>query len=265
MAWSVAGMPGVLVLNAFRHHRGRHTIGIAHHDITNKCSTPFGITEVGTAAPAAPAVVSPVLNAFRHHRGRHILAVICLGVCILCSTPFGITEVGTRVGSEPVGVGSVCSTPFGITEVGTRRGRPIPRRARVLNAFRHHRGRHLVHCLWAHPDKMCSTPFGITEVGTPRPGRSAGWPPRVLNAFRHHRGRHKNGAAASAARSRAQRLSASQRSAPPAPSPARRHRASAQRLSASQRSAHRISSSCRWSMSSGAQRLSASQRSAPAR
>jgi len=37
-----------------------------------KCSTPFGITEVGIQArDVTPRNRSAVLNAFRHHRGGH--------------------------------------------------------------------------------------------------------------------------------------------------------------------------------------------------
>ena len=59
----------------------------------------------------------------------------------------------------------------------------------VLNAFRHHRGRHLKEADFEPGENTCSTPFGITEVGTLRVGPVDGLL-RVLNAFRHHRGRH---------------------------------------------------------------------------
>ena len=64
---------GGRVLNAFRHHRGRHLNVAAFKLGTLLCSTPFGITEVGT---------------------RSALPDRC--GTIRCSTPFGITEVGTR-------------------------------------------------------------------------------------------------------------------------------------------------------------------------
>src|SRR5271165_3955325 len=73
--------------------------GIAS-DGDNPCSTPFGITEVGTSGFRCPLGGSP-----------------------LCSTPFGITEVGTRDQSFASTPRYPCSTPFGITEVGTRRNR----------------------------------------------------------------------------------------------------------------------------------------------
>ena len=202
-----------------------------------------------------------VLNAFRHHRGRHAItrsATLALGEC---STPFGITEVGTCV-HHPIGADNRrCSTPFGITEVGTlvasaspsppagaqrlsasQRSAPARNRSgywrfQVLNAFRHHRGRHSERRTPVRKTVMCSTPFGITEVGTiddplknaeeagaqrlSASQRSA--PPRerllpeqmsVLNAFRHHRGRHMILRRSRAPVRCAQRLSASQRSAP---------------------------------------------------
>ncbi len=240
-----AGSRAARVLNAFRHHRGRH--GWRRFDqfrATRECSTPFGITEVGTESAATAASPSPVvLNAFRHHRGRHVsdrrLTLRSLGQVLNafrhhrgrhsavveslkrrrsgCSTPFGITEVGTPAGLAGGFGASGCSTPFGITEVGTtatqsrvdddrtvlnafrhhrgrhpatdqppdvarrdvlnafrhHRGRHIERRLatrvrrEVLNAFRHHRGRHLSHPMSSHWHvARCSTPFGITEVGT---------------------------------------------------------------------------------------------------
>ena len=131
------------VLNAFRHHRGRHCIrrrNLATHN--------------------------PVLNAFRHHRGRHLQGVATATGKPMCSTPFGITEVGTRPGQLLRPAHPACSTPFGITEVGTRRTGRHGRTGRVLNAFRHHRGRH-----------------GHLNAGRETESR-------VLNAFRHHRGRH---------------------------------------------------------------------------
>ena len=153
------------------------------------CSTPFGITEVGTDEPPVLKNVEFMLNAFRHHRGRHNLHPAGRRVLIGCSTPFGITEVGTRLLAFGKQSPERCSTPFGITEVGTRVA--LDRRAvpRMLNAFRHHRGRHSRNSTGSlasadaqrlsasqrsarHPLTFascileCSTPFGITEVGT---------------------------------------------------------------------------------------------------
>ena len=114
----------------------------------------------------------------------------------LCSTPFGITEVGTGSHRGPPMESEACSTPFGITEVGTsawQRERRYKRMGaqrlsasqrsahfspfeelrvfRVLNAFRHHRGRHNAIPPPAIGFRVgCSTPFGITEVGTGRIG-----------------------------------------------------------------------------------------------
>ena len=134
------------MLNAFRHHRGRHAGSAGAVSDSGMCSTPFGITEVGTrlirnrrrgrgcaqrlsasqrSAPSRltlPRDKSHVLNAFRHHRGRH----------------------------------------------GPHRHQDRSSRS-VLNAFRHHRGRHLPEGDSNLSGAMCSTPFGITEVGTSRP------------------------------------------------------------------------------------------------
>ena len=190
------------MLNALRHHRGRH-VQLERHAAhcsrraqrlaasqrsartsstdrlprTPTCSTPCGITEVGTFSVriAGMAVVQSVLNALRHHRGRHDRSPACsrrrpccaqrlaasqrsarlsprwsLTALLGCSTPCGITEVGTGHGLTPRAVHSaMCSTPCGITEVGTI-GAAAAQRRRF----------------------MCSTPCGITEVGTrwrPRP------------------------------------------------------------------------------------------------
>ena len=84
----------------------------------------------------------------------------------------------------------------------------------MLNAFRHHRGRHphgleLMHVI------HCAQRLSASQ----RSARSAARLDRamgsdVLNAFRHHRGRHIGGRISVASRSSsAQRLSASQRSA----------------------------------------------------
>ena len=61
----------LLVLNAFRHHRGGHRSDRNKGGDGTMCSTPFGITEVGMASRSS-----------RDSLPRQ------------CSTPFGITEVG---------------------------------------------------------------------------------------------------------------------------------------------------------------------------
>ena len=80
------------------------------------CSTPFGITEVGTRSRRdARRQPIGVLNAFRHHWIRHAQPRVTADAASMCSTPFGITEFGTR-----------------LADARPMRGRP------VLNAFRHH-------------------------------------------------------------------------------------------------------------------------------
>ena len=130
------------VLNAFRHHRGRHwsrslTLG------RPACAQRLSASQ--RSAPATwtrPSTGSRVLNAFRHHRGRHIDAAARSSQFSSCSTPFGITEVGTPSLRTRLSEGERCSTPFGITEVGTHISSSPPCSPEVLNAFRHHRGRH---------------------------------------------------------------------------------------------------------------------------
>ena len=128
------------VLNAFRHHRGRHWLP-------------------GAMLPA----ISHVLNAFRHHRGRHDSSRRRHRTYVLCSTPFGITEVGILC--LPGGDGALgwCSTPFGITEVGICRPGRAPSRtcAQRLSA-----SQRSAYCSILGKSVLeCSTPFGITEVG----------------------------------------------------------------------------------------------------
>ena len=180
------------------------------------CSTPFGITEVGTpslrlsrhawlraqrlsasqrsARDDSRAVADGIARAQRlsaSQRSAHVVSPADLEADRACSTPFGITEVGTRRRAIPVrvtgsaqrlsasqrsarrrpgavsGPSAECSTPFGITEVGTsglddcrtvsasgaqrlsasQRSAQVAASAElaqtdVLNAFRHHRGRH---------------------------------------------------------------------------------------------------------------------------
>ena len=179
------------MLNAFRHHRGRHTSDPESSRASKRCSTPFGITEgVTFASEESPnsarsaqrlsasqrasrtfgGTLPPnkvlVLNAFRHHRGRHGPR----------SPPSRTARRAQRLSASQRAslaqdkfnvVLPMCSTPFGITEGVT----PQP----------------VSH---GPPRAVCSTPFGITEgvTGEREPIRVRGLP--VLNAFRHHRGRH---------------------------------------------------------------------------
>ena len=211
------GRPSGQVLNAFRHHRGRHT---DNHDETGR--------------------EAEVLNAFRHHRGRHATIQCKTETGIVCSTPFGITEVGTKadvmsVNDEEAGI--VCSTPFGITEVGTLVHRHAEDRPGVCSTpFGITEVGTTDILVLTDGAVRCSTPFGITEVGTIMTDRvTVGSPGAqrlsasqrsapcaagrnqqaalVLNAFRHHRGRHTQSRSMLNDHTCAQRLSASQRSA----------------------------------------------------
>ncbi len=170
----------------------------------SRCSTPFGITEVGTIGRVFSVEQNRiVLNAFRHHRGGHISAASSGLAPWLCSTPFGITEVGTPVVERravlPLSAQRLSASQRWAQHLPTRKFRGT----RVLNAFRHHRGGHCVteryrvrcrSCAqrlsasqrWALGDQVilsqfmpeCSTPFGITEVGT-RPS-SLSWRDRAM-------------------------------------------------------------------------------------
>ena len=204
------------------------------------CSTPFGITEVGTSTHSRRP--TPSGRCSTPFGITEVGTPRCIGnlpALRMCSTPFGITEVGTSRSMWRRTSHTWCSTPFGITEVGTRgevsRNAPVncaqrlsasQRSARdhavrdarprgVLNAFRHHRGRH-----------MC-----------PSSNRSRQSP--VLNAFRHHRGRHASSQCVSIATRRCSTPFGITEVGTRAKSFRLLALSSAQRLSASQRSAQR--------------------------
>ena len=132
-----------------------------------------------------------VLNAFRHHCGRHFHDGL-QSIHNFCAQRLSASlwSAPERV-SGLVFFGTECSTPFGITVVGTTVNRfsPLPpcsaqrlsaslwsaltwdiepgRERCVLNAFRHHCGRHFRVAACRSHLGSCSTPFGITVVGTP--------------------------------------------------------------------------------------------------
>ena len=136
----------------------------------------------------------------------------------MCSTPFGITEGGHVAGAPPMPpLDKMCCTPFGITEGGIHKSRSsLAERRHVLNAFRHHRGGHVLVFEDRVISRVCSTPFGITEGG------------------------HSASVPFAASCPRAQRLSASQRGASPWLDSIANTTWGAQRLSASQRGASRL-------------------------
>ena len=236
----------------------------------SRCSTPFGITEVGTSPVSAGlfgAGVPPaqrlsasqrsaqyqssssirtvhryVLNAFRHHRGRHDARILACGPWLSpdrCSTPFGITEVVHLRWCVLDRCSPLCAQRLSASLRSAHRFVDALRwtlstRAQRLSASL--RSAHASLGPSPRPAGSCSTPFGITEVGT--------LPDRGACPSRHG----------------AQRLSASLRSAHVGKLRIAAHQC-AQRLSASLRSAH-----CRYAQHCGctirAQRLSASLRSA---
>ena len=211
------------VLNALRHHRGWHA-GDRDASIRARsraqrlaasqrlapqsparswrdrtmCSTPCGITEVGTRRLTSwtwPGIV--VLNALRHHRGWHVReADGPAGRSVACSTPCGITEVGTRLRMPAMAV-DLCSTPCGITEVGGTAARASRcRSSTVLNALRHHRGRRRPRGVGggqklSHyrgqiepPASLPSELFGSQLFGGPCPSGSHGM---IMCTYEHYR------------------------------------------------------------------------------
>ncbi len=187
------------MLNAFRHHRGRHLGGENGLQVGQECSTPFGITEVGTPRPAsgrASSLGGVVLNAFRHHRGRHTRPSMSS-----TTRAYGAQRLSASQRSAPAGRRPHYQVQLVLNAFRHHRGRhdtsATERRERyqsaqrlsasqrsarrfvgilerrfesVLNAFRHHRGRHGTAWAGVGADYLgCSTPFGITEVGTRGP------------------------------------------------------------------------------------------------
>src|SRR5205823_3466933 len=87
-----------------------------------RCSTPFGITEVGTRAwPGRRRRYRMELNAFRHHRGRHGDLTTTRGATILRAQRLSASQRSALNGDKTPFRTLKCSTPFGITEVGTAR------------------------------------------------------------------------------------------------------------------------------------------------
>ena len=203
------------VLNAFRHHRGRHQQAKFAEMEERMCSTPFGITEVGTRRRLfGRDGLRDVLNAFRHHRGRHNSGLSTGSPCLTCSMPFGITEVGTSMprfvsathtGAQRLSASqrsalayrdsttenSKCAQRLSASQrsaprpgMGSRRGRA------VLNAFRHHRGRHELLLLGRIAAKVGAQRLSASQRSARRHFGANHREAPVLNAFRHHRGRH---------------------------------------------------------------------------
>ena len=84
------------MLNAFRHHRGRHHEDQSRSRGQEECSTPFGITEVGTRPDVvAVASVTSAQRLSASQRSAQCVERAGLPGWVECSTPFGITEVGT--------------------------------------------------------------------------------------------------------------------------------------------------------------------------
>ena len=178
------------------------------------CSTPFGITEVGKVAAPSETGQGQVLNAFRHHRGGHTWSIPPAArrtsaqrlsasqrwarrliaptrFSHQCSTPFGITEGRNARNAPPIRPFRPCAQRLSASQrEASSIGAPLESPTeRVLNAFRHHRGRHL-----GMRRRMCARQHGVLNAFRHHRGRNvSAWaaperPRPVLNAFRHHRG-----------------------------------------------------------------------------
>ena len=154
------------------------------------------------------------LNAFRHHKRSAHAAIPARSSSIRCAQRLSASQRSALATMSPHSPETLCAQRLSASQRSARTYEEWLGVAKhVLNAFRHHRGRHLLRSQTVAELILCSTPFGITEVGTPRPDPSGRPPPRaqrlsasqrsaptcascsslpsqVLNAFRHHRGRH---------------------------------------------------------------------------
>ncbi len=178
------------VLNALRHHRGRHKSETESRFRDGRCSTPCGITEVGTSKRCRFAAWRDVLNALRHHRGRHPTGVTAQadGQDVLNALRHHRGRHSTRPRRETA---TRCAQRLAASQrsalsrhrflsfslrcaqrlAASQRSAPTTAESEiygraVLNALRHHRGRHLGLEPFDHRGELCSTPCGITEVGT---------------------------------------------------------------------------------------------------
>ena len=117
---STIGVSHPGVLNAWRRHCGRHQDPRSVLDCRSVCSTPGGVTAVGTV------ILNPTVRQAE-----------------MCSTPGGVTAVGTTGAGVWALAAAKCSTPGGVTAVGTAGfGAGVPGERLVLNAWRRHCGRH---------------------------------------------------------------------------------------------------------------------------
>ena len=131
------------------------------------CAQRLSASQRSALGPAGGSFAWPaVLNAFRHHRGRHTVTNAGFPTAMTCSTPFGITEVGTllpppkawdaagaqRLSASQRSAPAKSGLQFQAAACAQRlsasqRSAQADERSRVglggvLNAFRHHRGRH---------------------------------------------------------------------------------------------------------------------------
>ena len=152
---------------------------------SRSCSTPFGITAVGSGDARQRRALPAVLNAFRHHGCRESAPEARSAVSYIVLNAF--RHHGCRE---------------------QRSGCAGGRRGSVLNAFRHHGCRESP----ARPSSAtragaqrlsASRLSGVQRVGVERDAR------RVLNAFRHHGCRERCSFSDSPLSPCAQRLSAS--------------------------------------------------------
>ena len=157
-----------MVLNALRHHRGRHAHGRDRDADCRRCAQRLAASQrsalpamalIGRhlmraqrlaasqrSAPADPqhgSRLCRVLNALRHHRGCGTARSSLRRSRLTCAQRLAASQRSAR----PSGLRSrrapeLCSTPCGITEVGTRPLAAIRPCVKVLNALRHHRGWH---------------------------------------------------------------------------------------------------------------------------
>jgi len=159
------------VLNAFRHHRGGHG-ETSQTPATTSSAQRLSASQRWASAPynADGTVNTSAQRLSASQRWAFAVDHAAAVRCFKCSTPFGITEVGIpEIRSRP------CSRAPSAQRLSASQRwayfhTPITEsdQMSVLNAFRHHRGGHLLFVQVKQRINLCSTPFGITEVGIDR-------------------------------------------------------------------------------------------------
>src|SRR5262249_48062311 len=128
----------------------RHAMDNCHADRCHECSTPFGISDFGTAHARK--------GGYRSDRAQRLSASLTsargVGARLFPPSPRAQPLSASLTSALPIEGAvdpgeCVCSTPFGISDFGTIRPQ-----------------------VGLNPQLLCSTPFGISDFGTTESSRS---------------------------------------------------------------------------------------------